>query len=84
MSPSTTLPTTVGWSISQWTQFTSSAESSAILQSLLDLVGSFSSKDPAWISIASHDQIQSQWESIQSLPNAKTVSLLFFLLLLFV
>lgn len=80
----------LGWSISQWKDFTTSNPQDKVLNTLQDLVASFSKQDPAWISIASPELIASQWSALVKLgPDAKKVSnpnyfpgVIFFLFLL--
>lgn len=75
--PSVSLqPSTIGWSISQWREFNASSDSTTTLNTLITLVQYFSKDDPAWISITTPDNIHSQWELIQSLPNASSVCFL--------
>lgn len=65
----------LGWSISQWKDFTTSQPQDTVLSALQGLVSSFSKEDPAWITIASPELIASQWSALVKLgPNAKTVS----------
>jgi hypothetical protein len=69
----------LGWSISQWKDFTTSQPQDTVLATLQSLVASFSKEDPAWITIASPELIASQWSALVKLgPNAKTVSKLHF------
>lgn len=65
---------TIGWTITQWKEFVTSSDSSTVLNTLTSLVSSFSKDDPAWITIATPKQIESQWSDLQKLgSDAKSV-----------
>lgn len=59
-------PATVGWTVEQWVSYQQALSSQDGFRAILDLVSTYDSKDPAWISIASYDQIKNQWDA---LPN---------------
>ncbi|ANB14230.1 bifunctional urea carboxylase/allophanate hydrolase [Sugiyamaella lignohabitans] len=63
----TASPPLFGLTVDQWksTQISSADP----LKNILDLVAAYDPKDPAWITIASPEQIKSQWDSLpKSLP----------------
>ncbi|CAN6632044.1 urea amidolyase [Trichomonascus vanleenenianus] len=57
------------WTIEQWRSHQLAASRSEAFQSIVDLVESFDSKDPAWISIASFDLLKNQWDALSSDPT---------------
>lgn len=68
---------TIGWSVSDWTSFhegTTPCESLKALKSLLDYIKS-NENDPAWISLASNENLDHQWKILQSKSNKKDLQL---------
>lgn len=61
-------PATVGWTVEQWVSYQQALSSQDGFKAIVDLVSTYDSNDPAWISIASYDQIKNQWDA---LPNDK-------------
>jgi hypothetical protein len=55
---------TIGWSIDQWNSLQCSLQPEDALQNIIDLVSTFDSNDPAWITIASKELLKSQWEAL--------------------
>lgn len=55
---------TIGWSIDQWNSLQCSLQPEDALQNIIDLVSTFDSTDPAWITIASKELLKSQWEAL--------------------
>lgn len=75
---STSVNSVIGWTISQWKDFTTSESPEKVLSTLQDLVKSFSKEDPAWISIASPELIASQWSGLQKLTaDPKSVCIIY-------
>lgn len=64
---------TIGWSIDQWNSLQCSLQPEDALQNIIDLVSTFHSNDPAWITISSKELLKSQWEA---LPANGKVSIL--------
>lgn len=63
---------TIGWTISQWKDYTSSTDPAQVLDTLTALVSSFSKDDPAWISTASPDQIKEQFAALKEQKSVST------------
>lgn len=63
---------TIGWSVSDWVSFnreTSPFESLNTLKSLLSHLKSSEKEDPAWISLATEENLVHQWKILQSKSN---------------
>ncbi|KAK9376666.1 uncharacterized protein V1513DRAFT_375426 [Lipomyces chichibuensis] len=55
---------TIGWTISQWREAQIASTSEEAVKRVLDLVSSFDKSDPAWITIATPEQITAQFEDL--------------------
>ncbi|KAH3670929.1 hypothetical protein OGAPHI_000640 [Ogataea philodendri] len=68
---------TTGWTISKWVKFHQDSTPEISYNVLLDLVKSLkvAPEDPAWISVASEENLQHQWRILQSKSNKKDLKL---------
>ncbi|KAG7765967.1 hypothetical protein KL946_002147 [Ogataea haglerorum] len=68
---------TTGWTASKWVKFHQDTTPEESFQVLLDLVKSLKTypEEPAWISLASEDNLKHQWRILQSKSNKKQLRL---------
>ncbi|OWB76931.1 allophanate hydrolase activity protein [[Candida] boidinii] len=68
---------TTGWSVEQWKKFHHDSTPEESFKTLASLVGSFkiAPEDPAWISVASEENLKHQWQILQSFSNKEELSL---------
>ncbi|KAK9474873.1 uncharacterized protein V1510DRAFT_428218 [Dipodascopsis tothii] len=57
---------TIGWTLPQWRSAQLASSPDEGLARVQALVASFEDSDPAWITIATADQIKSQWDALQT------------------
>ncbi|VEU22249.1 DEKNAAC103246 [Brettanomyces naardenensis] len=71
------MPSTIGWSVSDWIQFHRDSTPDQSYNVLLSLVESLqiSPKDPAWISVASEKNLKHQWKILQSKSDKLSLKL---------
>jgi hypothetical protein len=55
--------TSKGWTIDQWKSYQQAAGDDAV-DNIIKLVESYDRQDPAWITIATLEQIKAQWDAI--------------------
>lgn len=65
----------IGWTIREWIQFHFQATPNDSYAKLLSLLQAQSNEDPAWISLASEDNLEHQWKFLQSKANKKNLPL---------
>ncbi|KAK9246811.1 amidase signature domain-containing protein [Lipomyces tetrasporus] len=57
-------PPTIGWTISQWREAQVASTQEEAIKRVIDLVAYFDKSDPAWITIATPEQINAQFDTL--------------------
>ncbi|KAJ8100318.1 amidase signature domain-containing protein [Lipomyces tetrasporus] len=57
-------PPTIGWTISQWRETQVACTQEEAIKRVIDLVAYFDKSDPAWITIATPEQINAQFDTL--------------------
>ncbi|KAL3235357.1 hypothetical protein RNJ44_00116 [Nakaseomyces bracarensis] len=67
----------LGWSVEEWIRFHRNATPQASIDLLLDLLGNqrVAPEDPAWISVASRELLEQQWQVLQTRANKESLPL---------
>ncbi|CCK68060.1 bifunctional urea carboxylase/allophanate hydrolase KNAG_0A03800 [Huiozyma naganishii CBS 8797] len=73
----TTPEITLGWSIEQWIKFHQNSSPIVSYNTLLNLISSqiTAPENPAWISVASADNLSQQWQILQTRENKESLPL---------
>lgn len=68
---------TLGWTVNDWVSFNKETTPYEAFNNLLNLVKSLKTapEDPAWISIATEDNLKHQWKILQSKSDKKSLKL---------